>query len=99
MASMSAHLHRLVRQVEQLTVRSSTERLAEFLIRLAPRRSGSATIELPWDKALVATRLGMRPETLSRSLAKLRDLGVEARGARITIDQLEALRRYLSGDL
>jgi CRP-like cAMP-binding protein len=97
MASMSVHLHRLVRQVEQLTVRSSTERLAEFLLRLAPGRGGSATIELPWDKALVATRLGMRPETLSRSLARLRDLGVEARGGRITIQRLEVLHRYLAG--
>ncbi len=97
LASMSVHLRRLVRQVEQLTVRSSTERLAEFLLRLAPAHGGSATIELPWDKALVATRLGMRPETLSRSLAKLRDLGVEARGGRITVQQLEALRQYVAG--
>jgi CRP-like cAMP-binding protein len=98
LASMSVHLHRLVRQVEQLTVRSSTERLAEFLLKLAPGDGGSATIELPWDKALVATRLGMRPETLSRSLARLRDLGVEARGPRITIRRIETLRQYLAGN-
>ncbi|HET6518526.1 MAG TPA: Crp/Fnr family transcriptional regulator [Geminicoccaceae bacterium] len=98
LASMSVHLRRLVRQVEQLTVRSSTERLADFLLKLAPGRGGSATIELPWDKALVATRLGMRPETLSRSLARLRDLGVEAQGGQIKIQQLEALRRYLAGN-
>jgi CRP/FNR family transcriptional regulator, dissimilatory nitrate respiration regulator len=97
LASMSVHLRRLVRQVEQLTVRSSTERLADFLLRLAPTGGTSAIIELPWDKALVATRLGMRPETLSRSLAKLRDLGVEAQGARITIREVQALRQYLAG--
>jgi CRP/FNR family transcriptional regulator, dissimilatory nitrate respiration regulator len=96
LASMSVHLRRLVRQVEQLTVRSSTERLADFLLRLAPTHERSATIELPWDKALVATRLGMRPETLSRSLAKLRDVGVEAHGAQITIREVEALRQYLA---
>jgi CRP/FNR family transcriptional regulator, dissimilatory nitrate respiration regulator len=97
LASMSVHLRRLVRQVEQLTVRSSTERLADFLLRLAPTGGTSAIIELPWDKALVATRLGMRPETLSRSLAKLRDLGVEAHGARITIREVKTLRQYLAG--
>ena len=96
MASMSLHLRRLVRQIEHLTVRSSTERLADFLLRLASADQ-SSTIELPWDKALVAARLGMQPETLSRALARLRRLGVETRGSRITIGDFDALRRFTVG--
>jgi CRP-like cAMP-binding protein len=96
MASMSLHLRRLVRQIEHLTVRSSAERLADFLLRLASADQ-SPTIELPWDKALVAARLGMQPETLSRALAKLRRLGVETRGSRITIGDFDALRRFTIG--
>jgi CRP-like cAMP-binding protein len=97
MASMSIHLRRLVRQVEQLTVRSSTERLGDFLLRLAPTREArAAVIRLPWDKALVAARLGMQPETLSRALAKLRPLGIETKGSRVTINDLERLRRFVT---
>jgi CRP-like cAMP-binding protein len=87
MASMSIHLRHLVQQVEQLTLRSSTERLVDFLLRLA---------QLPWDKALVAARLGMQPETLSRALARLRPLGVETKGSRININDLEKLRRLVA---
>jgi len=97
LASMSVHLRRLVRQVEQLTVRSSTERLVDFLLKLTPGEADSAIVELPWDKALIAARLGMQPETLSRSLARLRRLGVETKGSRVTIRDLPALRQFADG--
>ena len=97
MASMSIHLRRLVQQVEQLTVRSSTERLGDFLLRLAPAAAArEAVVRLPWDKALIAARLGMQPETLSRALARLRPVGIETRGSRVTIHDLAALRRFVS---
>ena len=92
MASMSRHLRRLVQQVEQLTVRSTTERLASFLIKLCPEGTGPAVVQLPLDKSLIAGRLGMQPETLSRALAKLRALGVETKGNVVTISNVESLR-------
>ena len=66
---MARHLHRLVLQVEQLTSRSSVERVADFLLHLCPPGAGRAEVELPLDKSLIAARLGMQPETFSRSLA------------------------------
>jgi CRP-like cAMP-binding protein len=92
LATMSRHLRQLVQQVEQLTSRSSAERLVEFLLRLCPPGETRAEIELPLDKGLIAARLGMRPETLSRSLAKLRPAGVEVRGSRILIADVAKLR-------
>ena len=97
MASMSTHLRRLVQQVEQLTLRSSTERLGDFLLRLAPAgEHRGAVVRLPWDKAMIAARLGMQPETLSRALARLRPLGIETKGSRVAIRDLEALRRIVT---
>ena len=54
LASMSRHLHRLVRQVEQLTTRSSVERVADFLPHLCPAEAGRAEVEPPMDKAPTA---------------------------------------------
>jgi CRP-like cAMP-binding protein len=62
----------LAHRVEQLTHRTSVQRLADFLLRLCPPGEARAEIKLPLDKALVAAQLGMQPETLSRSLARLR---------------------------
>ena len=50
--------HRILQQIEQLTVRSSAERLADFLLKLTPEDGTSVSLELPWDKALIAARLG-----------------------------------------
>jgi len=97
LASMSRHLRSLVNQVERLTMKSSTERVAEFLLRLSPVFAGSATIQLPLDKALIAGRLGMQPETFSRSLAKLRHVGVVSRGSKVTIPDVMALRQLSDG--
>ena len=97
MASMSRHLRRLVQQIEQLTVQSTTERLANFLIKLCPEASGPAVVQLPLDKSLIAGRLGMQPETLSRALAKLRALGVETKGNIVTIPNVEHLKNLGEG--
>jgi CRP-like cAMP-binding protein len=94
MASMSRHLRRLVSQLEQLTTKSSVQRLAEFLLRLSPEATGSIEISLPVDKSLIAGRLGMQPETLSRSLSKLRSVGVETRKDHIFIEDVDTLRRF-----
>jgi CRP-like cAMP-binding protein len=97
LASMSRHLRRLVSQVEHLTVRSTTERLAIFLLHLCQENRGPALVRLPLDKALIAGRLGMQPETLSRSLAKLRGIGVETNGSELQIRDVAALRALAAG--
>lgn len=98
LASMSRHLRQLVMQVEQLNTRSTTERLATFLLKLCANDKGPATVRLPMDKALIAGRLGMQPETLSRTFAKLREYGVQTKGAEMIIPDVAALRRLAEGD-
>lgn len=98
LAAMSCHLHLLVRQVEQLMLRSSTERVADFLVKLCPNDVPAATIQLPLEKALIAGRLGMQPETLSRSLTKLRRIGIESKGREVCIPDIQALKQLSRGD-
>ena len=98
LGSMSQHLRGLVQQVEQRTVKSAAQRVSAFLLRLSADDSGGAKISLPTDKALVAARLGMQPETLSRALAKLRAVGVENRDRQVIIQDIGALRRLAEGE-
>ncbi len=92
MAALAHRLHGFIQQVEQLSARSSTERLALMLVGLCPRDSGSCMIDLPLDKTLIAARLGMQPETLSRCLARLRRVGVQTKGHRVIIQDVARLR-------
>ncbi len=57
------------------------------------RARRSCTIELPYEKALIASRLGMKPESLSRALAKLRPLGVSVDREHVSIVDVEAPRQ------
>lgn len=96
-ADLSRHMRLLVRQIEQLSVSSSTERLARFLVKLCPKDVEEAVVKFPVEKSLVAGRLGMQPETLSRGLAKLRKIGVETKGSTVTITDIAALKKYQNG--
>ena len=98
MASMSRHLRGLVQQIEQLSTRTALERLARFLVSLADGADKPARVRLPLDKALIAARLGMQPETFSRSLARLRQFGVEEEEGELVIPDPRVLQRIAEGE-
>lgn len=89
------HLHQMIRQIEQLKLQNGDERVAEFLLSLTDVVEGPASIALPFDKQLIAGRLGIKPETLSRAFARLRDLGVEVSGPDVVIRDVLALQQQL----
>lgn len=95
LASTSLHLHELVRQIEQLKAHTGVERVAEFLLSLCRSEEGGCCLELPYDKMLIAGRLGMKPESLSRAFARLRDIGVRIDQNMAKIGDVARLRRYL----
>ena len=92
------HLNSLVVQVEALKAQTGAQRIAEFLLELAPCPAGACEVTLPYDKVLIAGRLGMKPESLSRAFAKLRDYGVTVRQAVATIDDVGVLRDFAAED-
>ncbi|MCA0424160.1 MAG: Crp/Fnr family transcriptional regulator [Proteobacteria bacterium] len=73
----AAHLHRsLIEDIEKLKSFKAVERVAAFLASLTQQREGRATVRLPFGKTLLAARLGIQPESLSRAFRQLRDKGV-----------------------
>ncbi len=93
MSSLSMHLHQLVLQIEGLKTHTGAQRVAEFLLNLCSDPAGvSCTLVLPYDKALIAGRLGMKPESLSRAFQKLKGYGVEVKQNRAIISNTNALR-------
>lgn len=97
-ASVSQHLRQLIQQVEQLKARSGVQRVAEFLVTLAPAGHDRCEIALPYDKVLIAGRLGLKPESLSRAFAKLRKLGVTVHASHVAVSDMEKLRQLASDD-
>jgi CRP-like cAMP-binding protein len=95
-ASTSQHLNRMVQRIEQLTAQSAIQRVADFLATLAPCSKGPCTIELPYDKSVIAGRLGLQPESLSRIFAKLRSIGVDVRASHVVVREMAQLRGLIT---
>jgi CRP-like cAMP-binding protein len=98
LASTFVHLHSLVGQIEQLKAQTGAQRVAEFLLELAPCDRGACEVTLPYDKVLIAGRLGMKPESLSRAFARLKDHGVVIRQNVAQIEDVAQLRDYVEED-
>lgn len=98
MATLYQHFHALVAQIEQLKAQTGSQRVAEFLLELCTCDTGSCTVRLPYDKVLIAGRLGMKPESLSRAFARLRKTGVVVNNNNAAIADVELLRAFAEED-
>ena len=98
LAAVFVHLQHLVGQIEGLKARSGVQRVAEFLLDLSAGREGEVSVALPYNKALIAGRLGIKPETLSRAFARLRDHGVRIEAAMAHIEDVDRLRELVAED-
>lgn len=97
-SSTSHRLHELAERVEQLTAQSAIQRVADFLMSLAPCAKGPCTIALPYDKSVIAGRLGLKPESLSRVFAKMRAIGIDVRASEVFVSDVAGLRCLIAGD-
>ena len=98
LAGMSMRLHELVQDVEAYSLRSGTQRLIGFLIRqvgVSPVKGGPVEFDLPASKNVIASRLNLTPETLSRILHNLIEAGlITVKGHQITVHNVERLRCF-----
>ena len=81
--SIAGQLRMTMRQVLELKCRNAAQRLGSFLLKLSDKEGNAA--ELPMPKRNLAARIGMTPETLSRTLQVLADNGLVVRGRQIIV--------------
>ena len=84
----------VVKSMKNLKLRTSVERVANYILRMQVRAGGASELELQIGKRTLASMLGMTPENLSRAFAALQAHGVTVEGRRIMIDDGERLARY-----
>lgn len=83
----------VVKNTKDLKLRTSLERLANYLLRQA-RATGGAEFDLRMEKRRLASFLGMTPENLSRAFRGLEPYGVVVNGNRILISDPDDLVRF-----
>jgi CRP-like cAMP-binding protein len=98
LAGLSQRLHTLVHDVESYTLRSSTQRVIGYLLQCGDatkQLEGSLEVDLPTSKQVIASRLNLTPETLSRIFHDLTASGlIQVQGKHVTIPDLEKLSKH-----
>lgn len=96
LSSMARYRRQQHREIEHRSIQNAPQRIGCFLLGLVPQdQEGALTIHLPYDKTLVASRLGMQPETFSRALNKLKQqTGIQVKGATVELESLDQLVQF-----
>jgi len=84
----------VVRSLKNEKLRTSAERLANWILQADAQQGHHRLVELSYDKRTLASRLGMTPENLSRNLAMLAKYGVKSSGRDILIEDRSVLERF-----
>jgi CRP/FNR family transcriptional activator FtrB len=81
-----------------LKCRSPSQRLGAFLLRLHDASQPGPPAEIPFSKRQLASRIGMQPETLSRTLQTLAANGLYLRGRQIIVTNRAAIEDFCGPD-
>ena len=94
LASLSARLRQQVDEIEKLTLHPAVSRLAGYLVEQVPGDVPlSPEVHLGAPKNVIASRLGIQPETFSRVAARLMKDGlIRVQGQDIVLLDVEGLR-------
>ena len=98
LASVFRQVRRLVDEIEQMKGLSGIQRVAEFLIAQCTVDEGACAIRLPYEKSLLASKLGMKAEPLSRVFQRLREHGVVISRDMAVINEVFMLRDIVEQD-
>lgn len=99
LSGLSRWQMRMIHEIAELKGKSPGQRLASFLLALARDAGDGVQVRLPITKAALASRIGIAPESLSRALARLKEVGVESHGREVVLTDLAALRRLVREDV
>ena len=96
LSDISRHLHARVQEIERLTVLNARARLISYLLEhVVESDDNEATIRLKLPRHVIASRLSITPETLSRLLRNLVDERVITIEDRVIfVHSLSRLRLY-----
>jgi CRP-like cAMP-binding protein len=90
-----ATLHEQGLELRNMKLRSSVQRLAEYLLGMVGEsETNPARFVLPYEKRFLAAKIGCSQENLSRAFAALRRVGVETRSSLVVIKDVAALQAF-----
>lgn len=87
-----------VKELKNQKLRNGSERLANWILQESDYSQTNNYIDIPYEKKLLAYRLGMTPENLSRAFAAVSQHGINVNGARIVLTDRQKLINFAHPD-
>lgn len=96
LSKISQRTHHLLGEIDRLTLHNATHRLAVYLLMdIKEDKEGPVTIDLMVPKHIIASRLSVKPETLSRTFKQLiKHDCIVMNKKHIVIKDVKAFRRF-----
>ena len=97
---MSRRLHWQIAELDRLTLHNAAFRVVAYLLEQLPNTQlATAVVRLDIPKHVIASRLTITPETLSRTFATLSREGyLDMADNSVTVHDIEKLRAYGQAD-
>ncbi len=92
-AEISATCDQVMKQFSSHNLMYGVERVASYLLAENRRQGDIGVVRLATRKSMLASSLGLAPESLSRALAMLRKCAIEVNGNEIRLIDLEQLAK------
>jgi CRP/FNR family transcriptional regulator len=98
LSAVEQQVHELAAAFEDFVSGDASTRFVHWLLRRCPNQAKAVEIDLGTTKRCLASELGVRQETLSRTLRQLSDSGyLRVNGRHITVNDPRALRSEWAG--
>ena len=90
-----------IHQIESVTTKSPAQRVGYYLLNAYLEQGDplATTFRLPHQKSVIASHLGMQPETFSRALAQIKKMGVDIDRDTIALKDAYALCLFCDSDM
>lgn len=86
-------------QIDNNRIKSSKDRVGQFLLKQFIKQKNPNTILLPYEKTIIASLLDMKPETFSRSLKSFKNEGLKSEKHQIQIENIDMLCNYCDAEI
>jgi len=97
MMTISQRTHRLLSEIDRLTLHNAMHRLSVYLLTGVDAKEGLVEVELIAPKHVIASRLSVKPETLSRTFKRLVEHGcITMKEKHIIIKDVKAFRKLVT---
>lgn len=96
---VARHYKNAMHQIEAMNIKSPLQRVGYyFLLKHIEQGHNNLEFKLPFKKQVVANYLGMTPETFSRTLKQMKDIGIKVDEDTIKMGDAYALCHFCDSD-